>query len=55
MIVQSAPAESLSKSASTSFTATDASRLDAACAALGVSKAAFLRAATLAKLDTSGK
>lgn len=52
--VEPVAAEPLSKSASTSFTPTDAARLERACAELGVTKAAYLRAATLAKLDTTG-
>jgi hypothetical protein len=47
--------EPLSKSVSTSLTATDATRLDAAAKDAGVSRAAYLRAAVLAKLDTAGK
>lgn len=47
--------EKLSVSAGTAFTPTDAARLEQACAVLGVTKAAFLRAAALAKLDVEGK
>lgn len=47
--------EPLSESESTRLTATDAARLIQACASLGVSKSAFIRAAVLAKLDTTGK
>lgn len=54
MIVTTPPApkpEPLSKSVSTSLTATDEARLTAAAQEAGVSKAAFLRTAVLARLD----